>query len=133
MSMKVRHNVELAELIQIPGMGFANELSVTFNPPLPHPDVPAGDTAVMVYTGTDGQKCFFICSGFTIPGHGFILYKDTFRCSWPTPMGTRMANYKEFLEIFFRDRPPIYHFVGPATCVLGHLIIMMKSLTRGTY
>jgi len=49
MSMKVRHNVELAELIQIPGMGFANELSVTFNPPLPHPDVPAGDTAVMVF------------------------------------------------------------------------------------
>ncbi len=104
---------------------------VTYNPGVAHPDLPAGEKGILEFTAPDGLRFVFSEGGFTFPDHGFIPYQDVFRADWPYSLQDRPGDYQNYLVISFRDRPPIKVYAGIQASSLGHLIIMMRALTRG--
>ena len=96
-------NTELVEYVRI--MGFGKMDNVTLDPAHSHPDVPAGEVVVMEVVDCNGQGLFFTGSGFTIPGHGFVPYKDIFGADWAR-RGLTTADKKK-IEISFRKSPLI--------------------------
>jgi hypothetical protein len=127
MSTATSFDAELSKALK--ALGFESNFNVTLNPPAPHPDVPTGETAVMEYIDPDGRRYLFTGTGFTIPGHGFILYKDASHIDWPPFGPDRRADYKDYLVIYFRDRPAITFRVGHERSVaLGGLIICTRSI-----
>ena len=109
---------------------FVHHINITFDLAASYPDVPAGEAVILDYIAADGQRCSFTGNGFTVPGHGFISYKDVVHVDWPFNGPNVKADYPHHLEISFRDRPSITFRVGNYGAVsLGNLVTGMQLLT----
>lgn len=118
---------ELAEYVQI--IGFGQMDNVTLNPAHSHPDVPAAEAVVMEVIDRDGRGLFFTGSGFTIPGHGFVPYKDIFGADWAR-CGLTTADKKK-IEISFTNRPLVVTLnLGDGATRLGLFIHAMAMKHR---
>ena len=101
MSARPFSNTELAEYVRIIGLG--QMANVTLDPAHSHPDVPAGEVVVMEVVDLNGQGLFFTGSGFTVPGHGFVPYKDIFGADWAR-RGLTMADKKRLRLVLEKVR-----------------------------
>jgi hypothetical protein len=109
---------------------FTHHANITFDLAAAYSDVPVGETVILDYVAAEGQRCSFTGSGFTIPGHEFIPYKDVFHIDWPFNGANAKIDYANYLEISFHDRPSITFRVGNYCAVsLGNLINGMQLLT----
>jgi hypothetical protein len=77
--------------------------NVTMEPANTHPDVPSGEVVVMEVVDRNGQGLFFTGSGFAIPGHGFVPYKDISGAGWANYGFKFEDKYK--IEVRFTNSP----------------------------
>ena len=106
---------------------FGERDNISLFPAYSHPDVPADENIIMEFIDPKGQSLFFTTNGFTVPGHGFIHYKDIGHHDWGSPVSAG-RNYKEYVRLFLRNRPPIEFHVGKNYSVrLGFFIMELSK------
>jgi hypothetical protein len=104
--------------------------NVTLYPDVSNPDVPRNEIEVFNFIDLDGQELIFTSNGFTFPGRGYIPYKEIIIATWPSGMRLK-PNYREYIEIRFRDRPPIAFHAGPQAAVsLGLFVGGIASIRK---
>ena len=84
---------------------------------------------MMKFIDPSGDGLFFTKSGFTVPDHGFIQYKDVGHADWSSVMEGRKFNEQECIEVQLCNRYPVTFYVGE-DAVVGLVFFINKMKRR---
>jgi hypothetical protein len=129
--MKILHTFNDYLLHEIEFFGFGRMENFTLFPAYSHPDVPADESVIMEFIDPKGQSLFFTTRGLTIPGHGFIHYKDIGHSDWPHHVKGLEHDFEEYIAISGRDIPTItFHLGKRASVPLGGFIMLITRTLK---